>query len=74
VVFLFSGSVGIYLFPMFVLFLEYQVTLVGGVVDTNGHMSNGQVAVTKNNITGSICFNEWNANIAVVVCRMLGYK
>ena len=34
----------------------------------------GRVEITINNITGTICDDNWDDDSAAVVCRMLGYR
>jgi len=45
------------------------VRLVGGLSQTQG-----RVEVTMNNITGTICDNQWDDRDAKVICRMLNYR
>lgn len=34
----------------------------------------GRVQITINNITGTICDDDWDDRDAAVICHMLGYR
>lgn len=46
-----------------------EVALVGG-----SRPSEGRVEITINNITGTVCDDDWDDRDAAVICRMIGYR
>ena len=54
---------------MLFLFTVESIRLVGGEAENVG-----RVEIIVNNITGTICDDDFDNNAASVVCKMLGYR